>query len=214
MSSAHPSLVATPRDLAGRHLGPLRAQGHVPAILYGPGVEPRLLSVATKDAEAISRSAGRSSLIDLACGDAAPVQVLVRETQRSPRTNRLVHIDFFAVNLKEKVQVDVPLQLVGESPAATLRLGQVLQTLSSLHIESMPSDLPSGIHVDVSGLKAVDDAVTVGQLTLPKGVALIHTDPDEIVVKIAPLRVGSASASEDEGGAGEATAPEETGGDA
>ena len=196
MSNATLSLMAEERHETGRHVRALRRTGKVPGIVYGHGKEPILVSVPSRELALVLRRAGATTLVELSVGSNKALPTLLREVQRDPRTQEFQHVDFFAVDLKEKVVVDVKLVLVGEAPAvADLKIGQLLQTMGTVRVECLPRDLPSQIGIDVTGLSAVDDAVTVGQLTLPSGVVLLHEDHDDIVVKVAGLRVATAADS-------------------
>jgi large subunit ribosomal protein L25 len=199
------SLTVRPREARGRHVHALRRTGQVPAVVYGH-LQPAIsVQADAKEIDRIWQRAGRTHLIDLRLEGQPVKRVLIREFQRNPRTGAPMHADFFAVNLREKLTADVPIVLTGESPAVSeLKIGQLLQTLNTLKVECLPTDLPPQITVDVSGLGAVDDSVTIGDLTLPKGVTLVGVEPSEVVVKVAPLRVRE----EVEEVAAEAEAPE------
>lgn len=201
------ALPAAPRAEHGRHNDVLRRQGRVPAVLYGHNVQPQALSVDARTLRRVWRAAGQSNLVDLTLDGGRPRKVLIRELQINPRTTDLVHVDLFAVNLLEKLTVDVPLVPVGESPAVTVdRLGVLQQILTTLKVECLPGDIPAQLSVDVSGLLAVDDGVHVSEVPLPHGVTLASgVNADELVLKIAPLRV----AAEEAEGAGEEGAAEE-----
>jgi large subunit ribosomal protein L25 len=184
------SLTVRPREVTGRHVHALRRAGQVPATVYGH-LQPAIsVQADAKEIDRIWQRAGRTHLIDLRI-DGQPVKrVIIREFQRNPRTGAPMHADFFAVNLREKLTADVPIVLTGDSPAVSdLKIGQLLQTLNTVKVECLPTDLPPQIHVDVSGLGAVDDSVTIADLTLPKGVTLVGVEPSEVIVKVAPLRV-------------------------
>lgn len=201
------ALPAAPRTEHGRHAELLRRRGRVPAVLYGHNVQPQALSVDARTLRRVWRSAGQSHLVDLTLDGARPRKVLIRELQINPRTTDLVHVDLFAVNLLEKLTVDVPLVPLGESPAVTVEKAGVLQQiLTTLKVECLPGDIPAQLSVDISGLLAVDDGVHVSEVPLPHGVTLASgVNPDELVLKIAPVRV----AAEEEPEAGEEGAAEE-----
>ncbi len=110
----------------------------------------------------------------------------------------MLHVDLFAVNLREKITSEVPVIVVGESPAVRDRLGQVQQVISSVRVEALPAELPAQLTVDISGLTEVDQSITLGEVELPKGAALVHADPSETVVKIAQVRVREEEPSEAE----------------
>lgn len=197
------ALPAAPRTEHGRHAELLRRQGRVPAVLYGHNVQPQALSVDARTLRRVWRAAGQSNLVDLTLDGGRPRKVLIRELQINPRTTDLVHVDLFAVNLLEKLTVDVPLVPVGESPAVTVdRLGVLQQILTTLKVECLPGDIPAQLSVDISGLLAVDDGVHVSEVPLPQGVTLASgVNPDELVLKIAPLRVAAEEAEAGEEGA-------------
>ena len=134
--------------------------------------------------------AGRTQLIDLSVDGGRAQKVLVREMQIDPRTNRPIHADFFAVNLREKLTADVPVVITGESPAVVdAKIGTLQQLVNTLRVECLPADLPAQFTVDVGGLDEIDAGVHVRDIVLPEGVELVHIDPDELVVKVAALRI-------------------------
>jgi large subunit ribosomal protein L25 len=183
-------LPANTREQRGSHNKPLRREGLVPAVLYGHNVEPRAITTQAAVLHKVWMRAGRTQLIDLSVDGARAQKVLVREMQIDPRTNRPIHADFFAVNLREKLTADVPVVITGESPAVVdAKVGTLQQLINTLRIECLPADLPSQFSVDVSGLAEIDSGVHVRDIQLPDGVALVHIDPDELVVKVAALRI-------------------------
>ncbi len=183
-------LPATSRDERGSHNKPLRREGQVPAVLYGHNVEPRAIVTQANQLHKVWMRAGRTQLIDLKVDGGRAQKVLVREMQIDPRSNKPIHADFFAVNLKEKLTADVPVVISGESPAVVdSKVGTLQQLLNTLRIECLPSDLPSQFTVDVSGLMEIDSGIHVRDIELPEGVSLVHIDPDELVVKVAALRI-------------------------
>lgn len=203
-------LSASTRSERGRHVRALRRGGAVPAVLYSRDLEAQSLSA---DAAALTRvweRAGRTHLIDLTVDGGPARKVLIRDLQIDPRTARPLHADFLAVNLREKLTVEVPVIVSGEAPAvATLKVGLLQQVIAALRVEALPGDLPPHLIVDVSGLSEVDQAVRVRDVSLPRGVSLVgHVDPDEVVAKVAPLRVAATEAPAP--GAEEAAAPAET----
>ena len=183
-------LQATTREQGGSHNKPLRRDGLVPAVLYGHNVEPRAIAAPAQVLHRVWMRAGRTQLIDLTVDGGRAQKVLVREIQVNPRTGRTIHADFFAVNLREKLTADVPVVITGESPAVVdAKVGTLQQLINTLRIECLPADLPAQFSVDVSGLLEIDSGIHVREIELPEGVALVHIDPDELVVKVAALRI-------------------------
>lgn len=197
-------LVVRPRQERGRHVGGLRRRGLVPAVVYGHRQPAVSVTAEAHTLERVWHRAGRTHLVDLEIDSPEGRwrrQVLIRELQRDPRTGQLLHADFFVVNLREKLTADIPVVTVGEAPAVQQRLGQLVQPLTTVRVECLPSDLPSQVTADVSRLTQVDEALTVGDLELPAGVAVVHPDASEVVVKVAPARVREGAAEAAAGGA-------------
>jgi large subunit ribosomal protein L25 len=186
-------LSASVRYETGRHVHAVRRRGEVPAVLYGHNVEPQALSIDARSLRRVWHSAGHSHLVDLALDGGRARKVLIRELQVNPRTTELMHVDLFAVNLREKLTVDIPLIPIGESPAVTeLKLGVLQQIITSLKVECMPGDIPALLNVDISGLVEIDQGIRIGEVPLPGRVALATgVDPDELVLKVAQVRVAA-----------------------
>jgi large subunit ribosomal protein L25 len=183
-------LPATTREERGSHNRPLRHQGLVPAVLYGHNVQPRAITAPAALLHRVWMRAGRTQLIDLSVDGGRAQKVLVREMQIDPRSNKPIHADFFAVNLLEKLTADVPVVVTGESPAVVdSKVGTLQQLINTLRIECLPADLPAQFTIDVSSLTEIDSGIHVRDIELPEGVALVHIDPDELVVKVAALRI-------------------------
>jgi large subunit ribosomal protein L25 len=185
------ALTAKPRTETGKHVHALRRRGEIPAVLYGHNVEPLALAIESRMLERVWHRAGRSHLVDLKLDGGTPRKVLIRELQVDPRTARYLHVDLFAVNLREKLIVDIPIVPVGEAPAVSdLKIGVLQQIMTTVKIECLPGDIPAQLTVDVSALSAIDDGVHLAAVPLPEGVVLAHgVDPEELVVKISALRV-------------------------
>jgi large subunit ribosomal protein L25 len=206
-------LNASIRSETGRHVHAVRRRGEVPAVLYGHNVEPQALAIDARNLQRVWRRAGHSNLVDLALDGGRARKVLIRELQVNPRNAELMHVDLFAVNLREKLVVEIPLVPVGESPAVTeFKLGVLQQVITAVKVECMPGDIPSQLSVDISGLTEVDQGIRLAEVPLPDRVSLATgVDPDELVLKVAQVRVAAeaeeveAEPAEAEGEAGEAT---------
>lgn len=181
------SLQADERKILGKKVKQLRRDGKLPAHVFGKGVEGEIVSVEAKEFLKTFHSAGETGLIDLKIGTEKVRPVLIREVQYDPVSGDLIHVDFYQVNLTEKVKVPVPLVLIGEQPES-VHLGEtiVLQTLNEVEVEALPTDLVEKIEVDISVLKAIDDAITVAQLNYDREKLTLDADPEAIIVKLAP----------------------------
>jgi large subunit ribosomal protein L25 len=173
-------LVAEKRDDSGKGVArKLRAAGRVPAILYGHGMQPLPLSVDSKELfHLFHTGAGANVLVDLVV-DGAEHLAMPREVQRDHIKGRFIHVDFLVVRRDEKIEVDVPIRVVGESPG--VKAGGVLEHhLWDIHVECLPQNVPEAIKVDVSALE-IGDSLRVADLTAPGGVEIL-TNPDESVI--------------------------------
>lgn len=180
------SLKAQERVILGKKVKKLRRDGIIPGHVYGNKLPSEHVAVSLKDFLPIFHQAGETGLIDLKIGENVR-PVLVRGVQYDPVTGSLLHIDFYQVNLKEKVRVPVPIELIGQEPEG-VHLGEVvvLQNLHEVEVEALPTDLIEKIEVDISSLKNIDDAILVDQLQFDRGKLEVLASPEEVVVKLAP----------------------------
>lgn len=178
------TLKAESRDGTGKGAArKLRAGGRVPAVLYGHGIEPERLAVDARDLyHVLHTDAGGNVLIDLHVGRKRHL-AMPREVQRDHVRGGFLHVDFLAVRRDEKIAVDVPVQLVGESPG--VKEGGVIEHhLWEVRVEALPHQVPETIEANVSGL-AIGDALKVEDLKAPDG-ATILSDPSESIVHVVP----------------------------
>ena len=180
-------LTAEKRKVFGRKLKTLRREDILPANIYGKKVKSLAVQLGLKDFLPIYQLAGETGLVELKVkGEQKIRPVLIHNVQLHPVTDQPLHADFYQVDLKEKVTTEVPLELVGESPAVEQKLGILIQPLTAVEVEALPANLPDKFNLDTSGLKEVDDAVTAGDLETPKGVKIL-TAAKQVLAKIEPL---------------------------
>ena len=181
------SLKAEERKILGKKVKHLRKDGKLPAHVFGKGVETEAVSVDGKTFLKTFKEAGETGLIDLKIGAEKVKPVMVRGVQYDPVSGDPIHIDFYQVNLSEKVKVNVPIALIGEEPES-VGTGEtiVLQTMNEIEVEALPADLVEKIEVNIASLKNIDDAITVAQLSFDRNKLTIFAGPEEIVVKLAP----------------------------
>ena len=181
------NLNAQERKVLGKKVAQMRKNGGLPGHVFGKDVEGENVLVEKREFLKVFATAGETGLISLKIGAEKVRPVLIREVQYDPVSGNPIHIDFYQVNLSEKVKVAVPLVLIGEDPE-TVKLGEaiVLQTLGEVEVEALPGDLIEKIEVDISSLKAIDDAITAGQLLFDRSKLTISVADEEIIVKLAP----------------------------
>jgi len=157
-----------PRDLKEK----LKAD-FIPGVLYGKGRANQNLKIKKTDFDKAFKSAGESNLIDLDYGD-GPVNVMVKDTQRDVLKNFFTHVDFYQVNMKEKITAEIPLHFIGEAKAIKELGGVLIKDMSILTVECLPGDLVDHLDVDISVLNTFDDAIRSNDLKLPNGLSLVH----------------------------------------
>lgn len=192
----------TGRPLGTRPSRRLRAEGKVPAVVYGLDADPVSVTVDWRPLrEALTTEAGLNALIDLDI-DGEVALTIVKELQRHPIRGDVLHLDFLRVSADAEITVDVPIVLTGEPVLVERADGTVEHLLFALSVNAKPADIPNEIAVDVSELE-VDHAIRVGDLTLPAGVST-DADPEEVVVTAQVVVVAEEAPAEGEGEGGEA----------
>jgi large subunit ribosomal protein L25 len=179
-------LKASVRDLLGKRSRRLYGEGKLAAVVYGHNATPTPLVLDRLEFQKVFVKSGRTHLVDLQV-DGKTEKVLVREIQTHPRRLGPIHVDFYQVNLEEKITVEVPVHLVGESAAVKRGDADVLQPIHSLRVECLPSDIPEAFEVDLTPLEDIDSELRISDLKMPKGVTPL-LDPEELVVKIVRKR--------------------------
>lgn len=182
---ANPTLTAQRRETLGRKVKQLRREGILPANVYGKKVKSQALQVALSDFKKVFSEVGETGLVDLKTnGQARPV--LIHNVQKDPVTDEPLHADFLQVDLKEKVSATVPIEFAGEAPAEKTGEGIVVEQITEVEVEALPTDLPDKITVDISGLEKVDDAIHVKDLNVDRSKVELKENPESIVVNVAP----------------------------
>lgn len=167
------TLSAEARDKSGK--GParqLRMQGKVPAIYYGPGIEPQKLTVSPTDLERIlGGTYGRNQLVEVKVGDEAYL-ALVRDLEVDPVTRKILHADFYSVARDRAVKTTVPFETKGRS-IGVQKGGKIRKLFRELPIQANPQDVPAAIVHDVGPLDT-GSVVRVKDLSLPEGVEVTY----------------------------------------
>lgn len=179
-------LIAETRDVTGKTVKRMRARGKTPAVVYGKGFEPRIVSVPTREFRRLYHEVGGNTLVRLQM-EAGEENVLIREPDRDPVTGDELHIDFYRVNMNEKITTEVPLHFTGEAPAVRSLDGTLVRPLDAVEVECLPRDLPSDLEVSLDSLEDFEASIHVRDITAPAGVEIL-TDPDELVARVEPPR--------------------------
>ncbi len=180
------TLKAAPRTALGRRAQRVRTSGSIPAVVYGRELTPKPLSISGVEFARVYRSAGESTLVDLAVDGAPPMKTLIQEVARDPITGHPIHVDFHAVSMTEKLHTRIPLKFIGVAPAVKEVGGVIVKQFDHVEVDALASALVHEIEVDLTPLARLDDVIRFRDLRVPPGITLKH-DPEEIVVSVTEV---------------------------
>jgi large subunit ribosomal protein L25 len=142
-------------------------------------------------------------------GESGPRTVVVRNVERNPVSDQILHIDFFEVSMTETMKAEVRVVLTGSSPAVSTYQGVLLQMIETVAVEALPGDIPSEFELDVSVLEQLESSLHVRDLTVDTSKVTVTTDPDVVVARVASPRLAAAEEEEAAAAAEGAEAPAE-----
>jgi large subunit ribosomal protein L25 len=180
-------LKASKRDVIGKQVGALRRAGKLPAVLYGHRIESTPIMLDAHETSLMLSKLTSSSLVTVDL-DGTEYPSLVRQKQRDPLKNRLLHLDFQVISLTEKIRTKIGIELAGKSPAVKDFNAVIVTGLTELEVECMPRDLPERILVDISGLAEIGAAIHVRDIVLSDKVEILE-DQDEVIAVAAATKV-------------------------
>ena len=170
----------------------------MPGVMYGRRFDPVALQFDTRGLEHVLSRVGGSQLINIKIkGTRKPKSTLVRDVQRDPVKGTLLHVDFYHVDMTERLTTEIPLAIVGESPVAKQGEGLVLYGISAIEVECLPGDLIDAIEVDLAELVEIDQAIYVRDLAVPAGIDIL-TDQDETIVHVVLMKEEAEEIVEEE----------------
>ncbi len=202
-----------------------RQADQVPAILYGAGKEPQPLSIRHQDLHKACESEAFYSNIITINVDGNAEDAILKDLQRHPARDRIMHADFLRILMDQEITVEVPLHFINEETCVGVRLGggNISHNMTSVEITCLPGDLPEFIEVDVEDVD-VGSSIHMSELVLPQGLVIpslqLGPDHDHVVVSVnAPKRieeideVDAAPAAEDDAPAEDAGDDDDSGGE-
>lgn len=190
-------LTSQKRTVLGRKVKKLRAEGSIPAHVFGHKIKTIHVQVKESDFAKVYGKVGETGIVNLAV-DGQRKPVLIRNVQVHPVTDAPLHIDFYQVNLTEKVKVNVPVEVVGEAPAVEKKIGLLLTPISEIEIEALPADIPEKIEVDIAKLENVSDEIKIKDLKVDRSKIEIHADQELVIAQIGELLTREMEAVEAE----------------
>jgi len=163
----------------------LRREGKVPGVIYGHGREPQPLSIASVElGKLLDQIAPESTIVDVSIGSQT-TKALIREIQRHPIKQGILHVDFQEIHAGEKLRLEVPVHLVGTADGVRNQGGVLDQVLRAVEIEVLPADIPERVELDVTAL-VIGRSLHVYDLSIPN--AVILTDKDLTIATVAAPR--------------------------
>ena len=192
------TLTASPRTVTGKKVKTLRRDGVVPIHMFGRGIESQSLQAETRVLGVLLPQAGTNVPITIDVDGRGGENVcFVRQVQRHPVSEALLHVDFQRVDISRKVSAEVPLLLEGVSLAVEEMEGTLLQTLSSISVEALPMSMPASFTVDVSILDDFDKTIRVATLQTDEDVTILN-DGEEMIATVVRPRVEEEEVPDDE----------------
>jgi large subunit ribosomal protein L25 len=174
-------LQASKRELTGKKVKTVRNEGKLPAVVYGKHQESTPILLDLRDATKSLNNITPSTIVDLDI-DGKTVMSLVREIQRDFILGTYRHVDFQAISENELVRANVQVVVIGIAPAVKNFNGVLVQSLTTIAVESYPRDLPDKFVIDISILKNLGDSFSVAQLAVADGVKILTDSRASIVL--------------------------------
>ncbi len=181
------ALSAKPRTSMGKRSKDELKDMRVPAVMYGPGIQPQSVSVPRSEFLKVYKAAGFSSLVDITVENQAPVKAVIKEVQLHPLSMELAHIDFHQVRMDKEMEAKIPLKFVGESNAVKVDAGTLIKSMDEVEVRCLPANLPHELLVDLTKLATFEDAITIADIKLPTGVEIIGDSTLTIATVARPM---------------------------
>jgi large subunit ribosomal protein L25 len=166
----------------------LRDGGQIPAVFYGKKTQSTPISINASDFLKLWHEAGEATIFLLSTDGGEEHNTLIHDVQVHPVTQEPTHVDFYIVEKGQKVTVSVPFEFIGEAPALDTYDATLVKVMHEIEIQASPSNLPSQIEIDITGLTEIDQQILVKDITLPAGVEITEAEPEEVVVLVAAVK--------------------------
>ncbi len=168
------------------NIGDLRKKGIIPAVFYGFNQKSTPVAVSTKEFEKVWKGAGESSTITLET-DSGKLETLIHDVQVDPVKGTPTHVDFLVVDASKEIEVNLPIEFTGVSPAVKGGMGTLVKVLHELEVKALPKNMPHSIEVDISKLATLEDQILVSDITVPQGLTVV-TKETEVVALVSALK--------------------------
>lgn len=174
------------RKILGKKVKNLRKQGIIPANIFGNKVKSTAVQIKSTAFRPVYNQAGETQIVYVQVSSEKEERpVLLTNVSYDPMTGDVLHVDLRQVNLKEKVTANIPVELVGESPAVKDIQATLITSLDEIEVEALPTDLPDHFTVDVSVLKNLGDVIKVSDLDIDHTKIEVKVDLETVIVTVA-----------------------------
>lgn len=174
------------REKLGKASRTLRGEGLILAEVYGRGLKNEHVTIKANDFLKVFSEAGENTIINLNLGNES-WPAIVFDVQKDYLSGRVAHVDFYRVTMTEKIKAKVPLEFVGEAPAAKEKKGILNKSITEVEVEALPGDLPHRLEVDLGALAEVDQSIYARDLKVPVKVKIL-VDPETVVATIVAVK--------------------------
>lgn len=181
------TLQVQPRDVTGKHVRRLRAQGLIPANISGAEKPSVAIQISSTDFTHLLKER-HTGVLRLRVGSSAGENALLGRVERDPITSAILHVDFRRVRLNQPVRARIPVHLTGEASAIKDYNGVLLHLLDTIEIEALPTKIPEAVTLDISPLNELNSLLTVADIQPPSGVTVLSA-ATEPVVTIKPPKI-------------------------
>ena len=186
---ANLNITVEKRDILGKKVSNLRKAGITPLHLYGSGIDTQSLQCDTVELSKIISQAGTNIPVTIkVSGSKDDSLCFIREVQYHPVTDRLIHVDFFRVDVEKSVRAEVPIMLEGTSPAVRSAGGTLLQPLQTVTVEALPLDVPASLILQADLLIDFETKLYVSDIAVDSSIQIIN-DSEELVASVVAPRV-------------------------
>lgn len=182
-----PILNVNKREILGKKVKSLRRDGVLPAVIYGKHDDSLNISIPEREFEKLYKDAGGNTIVLIKQEGEEDKNVLIHKVDRHPVNDKIIHIDLFKINMKEKITAKVPLHFTGDSKAEREMDGSLITNKSEVEVECLPLDLPHEIEVSIEVLDDFEKAIHVKDLVAPEGVTILD-EGEETVATVEPPR--------------------------
>ena len=180
-------LKAELRDLKKGTLYAKRAEGSVPAVLYGQGKDNKNVWVNGLEFGKVFEEAGENTVVSLEIAGGEKENVLIYDYQLNPLSGKITHIDLLRVNMKEEVETEIPLVFVGEAPVVKEKGGMFVKVMDNVQVRCLPGNMPHEFEIDLTKLVDFEDRITVGDIKVPADVEILN-NPETIIASVSAPR--------------------------